>query len=114
MPTGTNSSALIVHVRLREKANGQRLAADVQLRSELDELLATDKTRAWTADLNDMPDFTLPKDATRVIFRFVQDREAREVTIPCASCAASHTLDFAWDELTPVPCRSARHRSLAG
>ena len=54
-------------------------------------------------DLNDMPDFTLPKDATRVTFRFVHDREAREITIPCASCAASHTLDFNWDELTPVP-----------
>lgn len=103
LPTGTNSTATVVHVRLREKANGQRMAAVVQLRSELDELLASDKTRAWTADLNDMPDFTLPKDATRVTFRFVQEQQAREVSIPCASCAASHTLDFAWDELTPVP-----------
>ena len=103
LPISKNPTETVVHVRLREKANGQRMVADVQLRSGEDKLLAADKTRGWTADLNDMPDFTLPKNAARLTFRFVHEQEAREKTIECASCAANHTLDFAWDELSPVP-----------
>ncbi len=103
LPVTSNSTSTIVHVRLRDKPGGQRLAADAELRSATDELLARDKTRAWTADLNDMPDFTLPKGAAEVTFRFMQAGEAREQVVPCATCANSHTLDFAWNELTPVP-----------
>jgi hypothetical protein len=103
LPLATNSSATIVHVRLADRPGGQRLAAEVQMRSTDDELIAQDKTRAWTADLNDMPDFALPKDATQVTFRFLRDNEVREKSVPCASCANSHTLDFAWDQLKPVP-----------
>ena len=103
LPVGTNTTATIVYVRLRQTSGGERLGADVQMRSATDQLLAQDKTRAWTADLNDMPDFTLPKDATTVTFRFISGTEAREAVVPCASCANSHTLDFAWNELTPVP-----------
>jgi transglutaminase-like putative cysteine protease/predicted esterase len=102
LPTDTNSTATVVHVRLRERTDGERLAADVQLRSTSDELLARDKTRDWTADLNNMPDFTLPRGAAQVTFRFVREGEAREKILQCASCANSHTLDFAWNELTPV------------
>jgi transglutaminase-like putative cysteine protease/predicted esterase len=103
LPVSTNSTATVVHVRLRGTTDGERLAAEVQLRSANDEVLARDKTRAWTADMNDMPDFTLPDGAAEVVFRFVHDGESREKVVPCASCANSHTLDFAWDQLTPVP-----------
>lgn len=98
LPVDTNSTATVVHVRLHERADGERVAAEVQLRSTNDELLARD----WTADLNNMPDFTLPRGAAQVAFRFVREGEAREKIVPCASCANSHTLDFAWNELTPV------------
>ncbi len=52
--------------------------ATVELRAADDKLLATDHTRAGTADMNDMPDFTLPENAASVTFRFVRDGEARE------------------------------------
>ena len=98
-----DSQAPLIHVRLREKADGERLAAEVQLRSAADELLAQDKTRAGTADLNDMPDFKLPAGAQDVAFRFVRGEQVREKVVSCATCANNHTLDFPWDELTPVP-----------
>ena len=96
------SSAKIVHVRLLDKPSGERMAADVKMISEADEPLADNHTRAGTADLNDMPDFTLPPDAQAVVFRFTHGDETREDIIPCASCAAAHTLDFTWSEMTPV------------
>jgi len=99
----TNSTDSVVHVRLRDKPDGERLPAEVQLRSPTDELIATDKTRAGTADLNDMPDFKMPHDASEVTFRFLRGSEAREKLLSCASCANTHTLDFAWDQLSPVP-----------
>jgi hypothetical protein len=103
LPIATNFADAVVHVRLRDKVDGERLVAEVQLRSASDELLARERTRAGTADLNDMPDFKLPRDASEVAFRFVRGEEAREKLLSCASCAKSHTLDFAWDQLTPVP-----------
>ena len=98
----TNTTATVVHVRLLERAEGERLAAQVDMRSESGTLLASDHTRAGTADLNDMPDFTLPEDKANVVFRFVREGQAREKIVPCAACAKSHTLDFVWSELTPV------------
>jgi predicted esterase len=38
-----------------------------------------------------------------VAFRFLRGNEAREGVVVCAACANRHTLDFAWDELKPVP-----------
>jgi hypothetical protein len=102
LSSGTNSVENVVHVRLRDKPDGERLLAEAQLRSASDQLIASDRTRAGTADLNDMPDFKLPEDASEVTFRFVLGNEAREKPVSCASCANSHTLDFAWDQLTPV------------
>jgi predicted esterase len=99
----TNAAATVVHVRLREKANGERLSAGVELRSAGGKLLARDHTRAGGADLNDMPDFTLPDDAASVTFRFVREGEAREKAVSCSSCVNSHTLDFVWSELAPAP-----------
>ncbi|HZR19891.1 MAG TPA: sugar-binding protein [Verrucomicrobiae bacterium] len=103
LPLSTNSTTTIVHVRLRQKREGERLVAEVEMRDPNDQLIAHDKTRGWTADLNDMPDFTLPAGAAQVTFRFIAGAEAREQTVPCASCANSHTLDFSWDQLAPTP-----------
>src|ERR1017187_5745683 len=99
----TNAAGTIVHARLRERADGERLAAEIELRAASGELLARDHARAGTADLNDMPDFKLPDGAASVIFRFVRGGEAREKVVSCSVCMATHTLDFVWSELTPVP-----------
>ncbi|HUC84379.1 MAG TPA: sugar-binding protein, partial [Candidatus Acidoferrales bacterium] len=125
LPTDTNAVATVVHVRLREKAGGDRLAAAVEMRSPADEVISSRRTRAGASDLNDMPDFVLPKNVPAVAFRFIRDGVAREKIVPSAalvepstvdlawgvltknvSCAApvkSSILDVAWDELTPVP-----------
>ncbi len=97
------NAGTIIHARLREKDKGERVAAEVELHSAAGELLARDRTRAGTADMNDMPDFKLPDDASSVTFRFVREGAAREKTVSTAACVKSHTLDFAWDDLTPVP-----------
>ncbi len=110
----TNSTATVVHVRLREKADGERLASEVELRSASGRLLSHDNTRSGTADMNDMPDFTLPYHATSAVFRFTRDGLARETTVSCASCLTSHTLDFVWSEMTPVPPSVLLAEALAG
>ncbi len=103
LEVSTNATATTVNIRLREKSGGERLPAAVELRSAAGPLLATNHTRAGTADLNDMPAFTLPDGAEKVTFRFVRDGEAREKSVSCAACMTSHTLDFVWSELNPVP-----------
>jgi transglutaminase-like putative cysteine protease/predicted esterase len=103
LETNTNATATVVHVRLREKSGGERLPATVELRSAGGSLLATNHTRAGTADLNDMPDFKLPDGAASVTFRFVRRGEAREIVVFCSASMASRKLDFVWSELTPVP-----------
>jgi len=99
----TTSPATVVHVRLREEPDGARLSADVELRSATGKLLARDHTRAGAADLNDMPDFTLPDNASSVTFRFAREGQAREKAVSCSACVNSHTLDFVWSELSPLP-----------
>ena len=99
----TDSTATVVHVRLRETDGGERLPAAVGMFSANGELQATNFTRAGTADLNDMPDFILPDNAASVTFRFERGGEAREKVVPCAVGMKSHTLDFVWNELKPVP-----------
>jgi len=99
----TNAEAGIVHVRLREKDGGERLLADVEVYSDHGDFVGRDQTRAGRADLNDMPNFKLPDDASTVVFRFIRDGEARETGMTCASCMKAHTLDFVWSELAPVP-----------
>jgi hypothetical protein len=103
LAAGTISAATAVQVQLREKSGGERLPATVELRSASGLLLATHHTGAGAAELNDMPDFKLPNDAASVVFRFVRGNEAREGIVACADWANGHTLDFAWDELMPVP-----------
>lgn len=98
----TNAVGTVVHVRLRQVEDGERLPAAVEMRAADGTLLATNYTRAGRADMNDMPDFTLPRDATNVIFRFVHDGQAREKLMSCAACMNTHTLDFAWNDLSPV------------
>jgi len=103
LEAGTNSPATVVNIRLRERTHGERLAATVELRSADGKLLAQDRTRAGTADLNDMPAFPLPKGAEHVTLRFARGADAREATVSCAACLNTHTLDFAWSELMVVP-----------
>ena len=103
LEVNTNATGTVIHVRLREKSDGDRLAAEVELRAANGGLLARDHTRAGTADMNDMPDFKLPDGAASVTFRFVRAGEAREKVVSCSVCMATHTLDFVWSELTPVP-----------
>jgi hypothetical protein len=98
----TNSPAKVVHVRLRERADGKRVVARVELRSASDLVISTNQTRPETADLNDMPRFELPEEAVSVYLRFIRGAEVREKTIPCAACARSQTFDLGWNELTPV------------
>jgi predicted esterase len=99
----TNSAPALVNVRLRDKEGGERLSATVEMRNADGRLLAVDHTRSGTADLNDMPGFALPENTSSLTFRFIRDGEAREKTVPCVVCLKSHTLDWAWDEMTPVP-----------
>jgi predicted esterase len=103
LAVNTNSSGTVVHVRLREKAGGERLPAEVALLSTHGRILARDHTRAGTADLNDMPDFSLPEQAESAIFRFARNGETREAIVSCSSCVPSNTLDFVWSELAPTP-----------
>lgn len=102
LATVTNSPGTLVNVRLLAKTGGERLAASVELRSADGKRLAQDHTRAGTADLNDMPAFTLPAGAASVRLRFVRFGEARETVVTGAACMNSHTLDFSWEELAPV------------
>ena len=105
-PTTNAPAARTLYIRLLEKAGGERLAADVELRSAAGDVLARARTRAGTADLNDMPDFKLPADAETVTLRFFHAGALREKVLSPAACTSSQTLDFAWDELTPVKLNS--------
>ncbi len=97
-----NPTARVIHVRLREHASGPRLVRPVELRSAADTVLARDRTRGETADLNDMAEFTLPNEAVSVSLRFLDGQAERQKTIPCAACARTATLDLNWDELDVV------------
>jgi poly(3-hydroxybutyrate) depolymerase len=99
----SETAGKIVHVRMRATDGGERLPVDVELRSAGDVLLSRDRTRAGTADMNDMPDFSLPENADTVTFRFIHENEAREKTVSCAACTNFQTLDFVWSDLKPVP-----------
>ncbi len=101
----SKTNAQVIHVRLRERAEGERLSAQVEMRSENGAVLARDRTRAGTADLNDMPEFPLPEGNANVVFRFTVGTEVREKAVSCAVCARSRTLDFDWGELAPVSAR---------
>jgi transglutaminase-like putative cysteine protease len=102
LETNVPAADTVVHVRLRERENGDRLAAAVEMRSLGGEVLGSDKTRAGTADMNDMPDFKVPDKAKNVAFRFVRGKETREKVVPCVVCMNTHTLDFVWSELSVV------------
>jgi hypothetical protein len=96
------SAVPVVHLRLLDVSGGERVVASVELRSGDGELIGADHTRAGTADLNDMPGFTLPEHTTNLVFRFARGDEVREALVTRTSCIQTQTLEFAWDELTPV------------
>ena len=103
LDTNADPRAVVVHVRLREKKAGERLPAEVEMRSASGELLGRDQTRAGTADMENMPEFHLPDAAASMTFRFMRDGEARELAVPFPLHTNPPTVDFVWSELTPVP-----------
>jgi hypothetical protein len=98
-----NPSVPVVHVRLRERENGERLIANVELRSSAGLVIARDRTRGGRADLNDMPGLKVPKNEPALYLRFIYKGESREKVLSSATCADTHTLDVVWSELSPTP-----------
>ena len=87
-------------VRLWDKAGGNRLAAKVCVLDGVRRQCALAETKAGTADLNDMPRFTLKPGATGWL-RFTMGSEVREM--PFAALAQGDpTIDARWPELQPV------------
>jgi hypothetical protein len=87
-------------VRLWDKAGGTRLAAKVCVLDGVRRQCALAETKAGTADLNDMPRFTLKPGATGWL-RFTLGSEVREM--PFAALAQGDpTIDARWSELQPV------------
>lgn len=87
-------------VRLWDKAGGTRLAAKVCVLDGVRRQCALAETKAGTADLNDLPRFTLKPGATGWL-RFTLGSEVREM--PFAALAQGDpTIDARWSELQPV------------
>lgn len=101
--TATDPVPACVYVRLRDRQSGERLPALVEMRDAAEVLLATNYTRSGAADLNDMPVFKLPENASSIGFRFIRGEVVREQVVPRAACVSRGTLDFVWDELPLVP-----------
>ena len=93
---GAEKRANGVHVRVWERAGGERLAAAVELRGASGALLAAGRTKAGTADMNDMP--MLETTATGELWlRAVSERGAREWPLGGLKPGAV-VKDVAWDE----------------
>lgn len=87
-------------VRLWDRPGGSRLAAKVCVLDGVRRQCALAETKAGTADLNDMPRFTL-KPGTTGWLRFARGAEVREM--PFAALAKGDpTIDARWSELQPV------------
>ena len=87
-------------VRLWDKAGGTRLAAKVCVLDGVRRQCALAETKAGTADLNDLPRFTLKPGATGWL-RFTLGSEVREM--PFAALAQGDpTIDARWSDLQPV------------
>lgn len=87
-------------VRLWDKAGGTRLAAKVCVLDGVRRQCALAETKAGTADLNDMPRFTLKPGATGWL-RFTMGAEVREMAF-AALAQGDPTIDARWSELQPV------------
>ncbi len=87
-------------VRLWDKPGGQRLSAKVCVLDGVRRQCALAETKSGTADLNDMPRFSL-QPGTSGWLRFTIGHEVREM--PFDSLAQGDpTIDARWSELQPV------------
>ncbi len=87
-------------VRLWDQQGGLRLAAKVCVLDGGRRQCALAETKAGTADLNDMPRFTLKPGATGWL-RFTRGDEVREMPFT-ALAKGDPTIDARWSELRPV------------
>ncbi|MBN8248618.1 MAG: hypothetical protein J0L84_14410 [Verrucomicrobia bacterium] len=87
-------------VRLWDRPGGSRLAAKVCVLDGVRRACALDTTRAGTADLNDMPRFSL-KPGARGWLRFTVGGEVREMPFGPLD-AGDPTVDARWTDLQPA------------
>lgn len=84
-------------IRLFDRKNGKRIAADVGLVEKSGTLHETKATKAGTADLNDMPRFTLKPGASgKLIFTLGDETRAMDFG---PLTAGNPTIDAMWEEL---------------
>ncbi len=93
-PAATNG---IVFVRVFERRGGERVVCDIELVAEDGTILAHEKSRAGTSDLNDMPQFTFAR-AKGCQLNLRRGNEARKFDVK-ADSASPLTLELYWDEL---------------
>lgn len=89
-----------VGIRLWDKKGGQRLQSKLCIFDGNHRQCGVAETKAGTADLNDMPRFTL-KPGAQGAFRFTVGKEMRELNFGPLSKTNS-TIDAIWSDLTPV------------
>jgi poly(3-hydroxybutyrate) depolymerase len=87
-------------VRLWDRRGGTRLAAKVCVLDGVRRTCAIADTKAGTADLNDMPRFTLTP-GTRGWLRFTRGEEIRELAFAPLE-KGDPTIDAVWADLVPV------------
>lgn len=93
----TDSGRATVYLRAWNKAGGERLELDVDLLDGSGDVLQSVRTRAGTADLNDMPSFSVLPGSS-VLLRVTRGDVARAVVVPVKD-ATELTQDLIWDEL---------------
>ncbi len=89
--------AAVRFVRLWDRTGGERLVAEVEALDADGEVVASGRTRAGRADLNDMPELRLAAGAPHTLRCTVGDR-TRTRALPPGE-AGEATLDLAWNEL---------------
>lgn len=96
----TNSDYVTVGVRLWETAGGDRLRSKLCIFDGSRRQCGVGETKAGTADLNDMPTFTV-KHGTKGSFRFTIGSEAREIQFGPLT-KDNTTIDAIWKDLKPA------------
>ena len=91
---------LEVGIRLWDKKGGQRLQSKLCIFDGSHRQCGVAETKSGTADLNDMPRFTL-KPGAQGSFRFTVGKEARDLNFGPLT-KENVTIDAFWPDLTPV------------
>ena len=87
-----------VHVRVFERAGGERLVVDLELLDATGAVVAAAATKAGTADMNDMATFELaPKH--KYVLRMRHGDVERSVELRMKKGDTEVTRDFVWDQL---------------